>query len=244
MPSKNYCQVQMNLEIRGFLETSMIDWDGKISSVIFLPGCNFRCPFCHNFPLLFKPETLKKFEIEDIKKYLNEHRNWVDAVVISGGEPTLYKDLKKLMKEIKDLGFLIKLDTNGTNPEMIKELYDEKLVDLIAMDIKAPLNEKYEKLTGVKVDIKKIIQSINLIKSFDIDHEFRTTVVPGLLDINDIKKMSEQIKGVKKLVIQQFEPANSLDESLRDINPYTKEKLSEMVEAAKEFVPNTILRGA
>ncbi len=233
----------MSMDIRGFIETSLLDWDGKISSVIFLPGCNFRCPYCHNYPLIYNPESLKRFEFEDIKKYLIEHKSWIDAVVISGGEPTIYKDLEGFIKEFKDLGFLVKLDTNGTNPKMLKELSEKGLIDYIAMDIKGPFNGKYEKLAGCKVNLNDIAESIEFLKNSNIEYEFRTTIVPGLLDIEDIKEMARELSGSKKLVIQQFEPANAMDEDLRDVVPYSKEKLLELVETAKKYIPNTTLRG-
>jgi len=229
------------MDIRGFLETSMLDWDGKISSVVFLSRCSFKCPFCHNYPLLFEPEKLKKFEVEEIKKYLAEHKNWIDAVVISGGEPTVHQDLGKLIGEFKDMGFLVKLDTNGTNPAMLRSLMEN--IDYVAMDIKAPLNEKYDRLAGTSVDLEKIKESIRIIMGSGKKYEFRTTVVPGLLSLDDLKAMSGQIAGAMRFVIQQFEPGNCLDESLRDAKPYPKEKILEMASAAKEFIPNTVVRG-
>lgn len=234
----------MTLDIRGFLETSLLDWDGKISSVIFLSGCNLKCSFCHNYPLVFEPEKLKKFELKDIRKFLEEHKNWVDAVVISGGEPTIYKDLASFIKEIRSWGFLIKLDTNGTNPRMLKGLIEQKLVDYIAMDVKGPQNGKYEVIAGCKVNLKGLKESIDLIKRSAIDYEFRTTVVPGQLDTDDIKELARNIAGAKRFIIQQFVPENARDEALRKVKPYSKEKLVEMAGAAKEFVPHTIVRGA
>ena len=233
----------MTIEIRGFLESSLLDWDGKISSVIFLPGCNFKCPFCHNYPLVYEPETLKKYNFEDIKKYLIEHKNWIDGVVVSGGEPTIYRELENFIEIIKDLGFAVKLDTNGTNPKMLKDLIKRKLVDLYAMDIKGPLNEKYASLAGCKVDLKKIKESIALLMHSKVNYEFRTTIVPGLLDTEDIKELSKTIENAKSFVLQQFQPGNAYDESLRNKKPYPKEKLLEMVEAAKVHVANTVLRG-
>jgi pyruvate formate lyase activating enzyme len=232
------------MDIRGFLETSLIDWDGKISSVIFLPGCNMRCPFCHNAPLLFEPEKLKKFELKDIKQYLIDHKNWIDAVVISGGEPTIHGDLEALIKEIKDLGFLIKLDTNGTDPKMLKDLLVKGLIDYVAMDVKGPLNESYKKSAGAEVDLGDIRQSVDLLKNSGVEYELRTTVVPGFHTKEDVAEMAKQLSGSKKLVLQQFEPANCLDDSLREVKPYEKEKLIKMVDAAKQYIPNTVLRGA
>lgn len=233
----------MTMDIRGFIETSLLDWDGKISSVLFLAGCNLRCAFCHNYPLVFKPESLKKFDLENIKKYLVEHKNWIDGVVVSGGEPTLYKELETLLKEIKEMGFLVKLDTNGTNPKMLRSLAEKGLLNFIAMDVKGPLNDKYDKIAGCRVSLGDIRESVEFIKNSGIDYEFRTTVVPTLLDEGDIKEMARSLAGAKKFVIQQFERENAMDERLRDLKPYQKEELVKMAEAARVFVPNTILRG-
>jgi pyruvate formate lyase activating enzyme len=231
------------MDIRGFIETSLIDWDGKISSVIFLSGCNLRCSFCHNYPLVFGSETLKKFELEDIKKYLAEHKSWIDGVVISGGEPTIYKDLEGLIKEVKAMGFLVKLDTNGTNPAALRGLLDKKLLDYVAMDVKAPLNNKYEEVAGCPVNLANIRESIRAIMESGIDYEFRTTVVPGQLDVEDIAELAKAITGAKKFILQQFEPANARDEELRKLKPYSKEKMVELSEAAKAYVPNAVFRG-
>ncbi len=232
------------MDIRGFIETSLLDWDGKISSVVFLSGCNMRCAFCHNYPLVFEPEKLKKFELDHINKYLIEHKNWVDGVVISGGEPTIYKELESLIKGFKDMGLAVKLDTNGTNPGMLKDLISKKLLDYIAMDVKGPLNEKYSKIAGCKIDLDAILESIKTIKGSGVDYEFRTTVVPGQLDVDDIAALARNISGAKKFILQQFEPANARDEALRKVKPYTKEKLVEMGTAAKEYVDDVVIRGA
>jgi pyruvate formate lyase activating enzyme len=233
----------MTIDIRGFLETSMLDWDGKISSVIFLSGCNLRCAFCHNYPLVFEPEKLKQFFVKDIEKYLVDHKNWIDGVVISGGEPTIYKELEAFVRDVKNLGFPVKLDTNGTNPKMLKELVSKGLLDYIAMDVKGPLNSKYEKIAGCAVPLSDIKESIELIINSNVDHEFRTTVVPGLLDADDVPEIAKSIRGAKKFIIQQFEPPNAMDEGLRSVKPYPKEILVKMADASKVFVSNTIVRG-
>jgi len=233
----------MTLDIRGFIETSLIDWDGKISSVIFLSGCNLRCSFCHNYPLVFGSETLKKFEFEDIKKYLGEHKSWIDGVVVSGGEPTIYRDLEGLIRDIKDMDFSVKLDTNGTNPAMLKDLIAKKLLNYVAMDVKAPLNNKYEEVAGCPVNLTDIRESIREIMGSGIDYEFRTTVVPGQLDVEDIAELAKAITGAKKFILQQFQPANARDEALRKLKPYSKEKMVELSEAAKAYVPNALFRG-
>lgn len=232
------------IDIRGFLETSFIDWDGKVVSVVFVAGCNMRCPFCHNAPLVTRPQTLKQFSTEEIEAFMLERKDFIDGLCITGGEPTLHKNLPAFIKHFKDLGFLIKLDTNGTNPEMLKKLIDQKLVNFVAMDFKAPLDERYEKATGVKVDLAKIKKCVDLLISSGIDHEFRLTVVPGLISEKEIEAIGPALKGAKKLALQQFVPENCLDESYTKIKPYEKDKLLSYQLTLKQYVHNTILRGA
>ncbi len=231
------------IPIKGFIETSFSDWDGKISSVIFLAGCNFRCPYCHNATLVVNPDSLPDLSYKKIKDFLVSHRDWIDGVVISGGEPTLYEKLTELIKEIKEMGFLIKLDTNGSNPQRLRDLIGQKLLNYVAMDLNAPLDEKYHQLSGTTVNLEKIKESMNLLLESKIDYEFRTTVVPNLLDEEDIAEIASSIQGAKNYVLQQFNPKETLDPSLRKVAPYPKEKLQQMVARAKDFVANVHLRG-
>ena len=144
------------MEIKGFVDLSLVDWDGKLSCVIFLPNCNFRCPFCHNTTLVLHPERGETIPFERVEDYLNKQKDWLDGVCITGGEPTLHNDLPDLCSKLKEIGFLVKVDTNGTNPTMMKELMNKSLINYIAMDIKAPLTaEKYSKATGINA--KKLL---------------------------------------------------------------------------------------
>ncbi|KPJ62433.1 hypothetical protein AMJ44_15575 [candidate division WOR-1 bacterium DG_54_3] len=235
----------MNLEIKGFIETSFLDWDGKIVSTIFVPYCNFRCPFCHNSGLIEKPNSYETIPLERIEQYLIEHKDFIDGICLTGGEPALHKKrgLFEFMRRIKELGFQIKFDTNGTDPELLRKALDEKLIDYIAMDIKGPLDERYHKLAGVKADLDRIEESIKVIMQDRVPYEFRTTVVPDHLESKDIEDIAKRIAGARKFVLQQFVAENTWDESLRSVKPYSREKLEEIVGFAKIFVPNTILRG-
>ncbi|MFA6430763.1 MAG: radical SAM protein [Candidatus Margulisiibacteriota bacterium] len=245
--------------IRGFIETSFLDWDGKITSVIFLPNCNLNCSYCSNSVLVNYPETLREIDFEHIKSFIVERKDFIDGIVITGGEPTIQPWLIDLIKEIKALGFLIKLDTNGINPKVLSQLLspacrqagpnselptpNSRLVDYIAMDVKAPLNEKYKEVCGTDVDLNAIRESIKLLINSGIEHEFRTTVVAGSLDNEDIKEIAKSIVGAKKFALQQFVPRIAGDEKLRETIPHSKEKLQEMAKIAKEYIPNTIVRG-
>lgn len=233
------------LVIKGFLDTSFLDWDGKIVSVVFLPYCNFRCPFCHNGGLVTQPEKLETIPVAKVLAFVKEHPDFLDGVCITGGEPVLHVDqgLVEFIEELKKLNLLVKLDTNGTDPELIGRLLGRKLVDYIAMDVKGPLDERYYKLCGVKTDLAKIKRSIALIIKSGIESEFRTTVVPNLLYLNDIEDLAREIKGAKKFVLQQFDPRNTLDPALAAYEPYPMEKLQEMAELAKRYVENVQIRG-
>ena len=190
------------MEFVGIDKFSLLDYDKQISVVLFFPICNFRCPFCHNGDSVLSSTTYIPFE--EILEYLKKRRNLVDAVVISGGEPTLMPELIDRIKQIKELGYKIKLDTNGTKPEVIKELLDLKLLDYIAMDIKNDL-DNYALISGChNVDTNKILESIKLIENSDIDYEFRTTLVKEFHDIENIKRMAILLKGAKKLFLQKF----------------------------------------
>jgi pyruvate formate lyase activating enzyme len=228
--------------IKGIIETSFLDWDGKIATVVFVPQCNFQCPYCQNWKLITESEKFKEVSLETIKEFLLERKDFIDGVCITGGEPTLYSDLPDFAKALKDLGFGIKLDTNGSLPEMIKKLIDEKLIDYVALDLKAPF-EKYNLATGVNATVAKIKESISILMNSNIDYELRTTVVPTLLDENDILEIASYIKGAKRYVLQQFVAQEARSEELRKLQPYSKEKLEKMAEQARKFVKEVKLRG-
>jgi pyruvate formate lyase activating enzyme len=234
----------MTLEIKGFIETSLVDWDGKIVSVVFLPGCNFRCPYCQNSGLIAHPEKFNTIPEEKIFAYLESHKPFIDGVCITGGEPTLQKNngLTDLIKRLKKDGFLVKLDTNGTDPEYLKELIASKLVDFVAMDIKAPL-EDYTKTVHVKVDTAPVKKSIDMLINSGIDHEFRTTVVPTLIGLPEMEKIAVLIKGAKKFAIQQFEPDHCDNLELRKIKPFEMDTIDKMKKIMEPAVGKVIYRG-
>lgn len=195
-------------KIGGLEKFSLVDYDGKISSVIFMNGCNFRCPFCHNSSLVLDDKQSFYTE-EEILSFLKTRIGYIEAVVISGGEPTLYKNLETFIIKIRELGFLIKLDTNGTNPSLLKHLIETNLIDYCAMDIKNSLN-KYALTAGLtEINIDNIKESISILKESDMPFEFRTTIVNELHTIEDIKEIGEIIKGPYKYFLQKFEDSPS-----------------------------------
>ena len=224
------------IHIKGVQKSSLIDYPGKVSSVIFLSKCNFSCPFCHNPELVNDNGTFPDITVEELSEYLDERKKWIDAVCITGGEPTLHDGLLELMKLIKSKGFLVKLDSNGTNPQTLKDAIAEKCVDYIAMDIKNGI-EKYEHTTRRNVNKEHILESIKLIidaqKKGLIKAEFRSTILPKLHDTVDLEKMAELVHGAQKYILQQFKTEEALvDNDFREEKSYT---LQEMEEFKKIF---------
>ena len=223
------------IPIKGLERTSLIDYPGKVAAVVFLGRCNFRCPFCHNRELVLNPEGIESVAEEDVMDFLREREKWLDGVVISGGEPTLHRELPGFLEKLKGIGYAVKLDTNGTNPEMLKGLMERGLVDFVAMDIKGPL-EKYEKSAGVKADTGKIRESIRLIIGSGIEHEFRSTVLPALHTKEDVEEMARMVTGASKFCIQQFRPKNTLDPSFGKEKPFSREEMKELQEICGKHV--------
>ncbi len=221
--------------IKGLQKHTVLDYPGKIAATIFLFGCSFRCPYCHNPELLImeQAEKVKTYTEQEILNFLEERKNFLEGVCISGGEPTLSRELPEFLKKIKELGYKIKLDTNGENPEMLKQLINENIVDYIAMDIKAPLH-KYEKIINVKINIDNIKESISLVKNFP-EHEFRTTAVPGLVSKEDIVEIGRFLKGARFFSIQQFRAENCLDKNFNKKEPYPESELEEFKKSIEPF---------
>jgi pyruvate formate lyase activating enzyme len=221
----------LDVHIKGVVKSSLIDYPGKISAVVFLNRCNFRCPFCHNPELVFDEHSreLPDISVDEFMDFLHKKKKWIDGVVMLGGEPTLHPGLIDFMKLIKSKELSVKLDTNGSNPEIIRRAIDEKVVDYIAMDIKnSP--EKYDETANVKVNIENIKKSIKIIMDAGskglIEYDFRTTVLPRFHTKEDFIKISEWLSGAKKYYLQQFRTEQSLvDDSLKDDKIFTTQDL-------------------
>jgi len=196
------------MNIIGQQKSSFIDYPNNICTVYFTGGCNFKCPYCHNKDMVDNKGT--KITEEDIFNFLNKRRKFIDAVCISGGEPTLQKNLYSFISRLKKEGFLVKLDTNGYRPDVLKSLIDDGMLDYIAMDIKGPL-EVYDKITGINnIDLSLIEESIRLIRNSNVEYEFRTTVCKELLTKDDIVKVGNMLKGSKKYFIQNFKDGENV----------------------------------
>ncbi|MBN2480070.1 MAG: anaerobic ribonucleoside-triphosphate reductase activating protein [Parachlamydiales bacterium] len=227
--------------IGGLQKFSLIDFPSKMAALVFTQGCQFRCPFCHNPTLVLKERFEKPIPEEAFFSFLKTRKNKLDGVVITGGEPTLQKDLFDFIRKIKNENFLVKLDTNGTNPKILQDLLDANLLDYIAMDIKAPL-EKYEKITYVKTNVENIKKSIEIIISSKIDYEFRTTLVKNLHDPEDPIKIASSIKGAKKYILQKFLPNSTLDNAYLKKESFSDEILNDLKEKILEFAKTCQIR--
>lgn len=224
------------IEIKGLQKTSLIDYPGKISAVVFLGDCNFRCSYCFNRQLVLNPDKVKTIPQEEFFAFLNGRKKWLDGIVIGGGEPCIHRELPDFIKKIKDLGFLLALETNGTNPEMLKHLIDNKLVDYFAMDIKAP-PEGYEKVTKAKLDKEAIQKSIDLIIKSGVDHEMRSTILPALHSKEDIINMAKLIQGAKIYYLQQFRPGETLlDPAFRKERLFTEKEMENLKKICSKYV--------
>lgn len=231
------------VDIKGFIKTSLVDWDGKITSVLFLPRCNFRCPMCHNYGLVLHPEKYDDISLEIVDEYLKENKDFLDGVVITGGEPTIYPDILELCRHFKKIGLSVKLDTNGSKPKVLEKLLCEKLVDYIAMDVKAPLEKKkYGESAGIDVNLSKIKQSIGVIMSSDIGYEFRMTVIPSFHTIDDIENVARCLKGARRFVLQQFNSENTLEPALNKIHPYERSRFDEFAAVVGKYIKEVKVR--
>ena len=224
--------------IGGLQKLTLIDYPGKLATTVFLTGCNFKCGFCYSKELVLPEEIKKQPKIleKDFFDFLKSRKELLEGVVVCGGEPCINKDLPVFIKKIKKMGYAVKLDTNGSNPDMLKSLIDKKLIDYVAMDIKGPFeNEKYNKITSAKVDLNKIKKAMKIIKNSGIDYEFRTTLVPSLHTKKDIIQIAKDISPAKKYYLQNFRPEKTVDPKFEKIKPYSNKYILEIIKAISPF---------
>ncbi len=227
--------------ILGLQKTTLLDYPGKIATTIFTGGCNFKCPYCHNRDLVIPPSDAIPYSIDDIFDHLNKKKKVLDGVCITGGEPTLHKDLPDFIAQIKKMGLLVKLDSNGTNPDMLSYLIKSNLVDYVAMDIKHS-KEKYNSIASmIHFDITPIETSVSLLKESNIDYEFRTTIMRECHDLADIESIGEWLKGAKTYYLQSYRESEQVINPI--FSPHSIDTLNNFVEVLKDYIPNTSLRG-
>lgn len=236
---KDCDKINAVMDFVGIDKFSLLDYQDKISVVLFAKPCNFRCPYCHNGKTILEATTFIPFDL--ILDYLKSRKGLIDAVVVTGGEPTMMPDLKEKITQIKELGYLVKLDTNGTNPEVVIDLYKSHLVDYVAMDIKNSY-KKYNMTCGVKfVDIAKVSRTIDFLINSGIDYEFRTTIIDEYHDIQDIREIAEMVKGAKALYLQKFVDRESC--FVRGLHTVPKEKAEKFKEILEQSIELVELRG-
>ena len=224
------------MKFSGIQKTSLIDFPDRIATVLFTPDCNLRCPFCHNWRIVINPKPPFLNEVKVIQ-ILERRKKYVDAVVITGGEPTLHRELPRFLKKLKERGFTIKLDTNGFFPKVLKECLP--YVNYVALDVKTSL-EKYGRL-GAK-DTTDFLRTVELLKDGKVEYEFRATVVPGFVDKEDVQKMGEIVKDGKRFALQQFIPSDTLDKTFNNVKPYANEVIANFADVIRQYVDEVVLR--
>ena len=232
------------MHITGVQKLTLLDYPGAVACTLFTGGCNFRCPFCHN-ALLVDPKRVKEegeLPVEDVMSFLKKRKGVLDGVAITGGEPLLHSDMPEFLREIKDMGYRIKLDTNGSNPELLKRILDEKLVDRVAMDIKnSP--ELYDLTTGRDdIDIEAIVKSKDMLLNGETEYEFRTTVVKGIHTKESLVEAAKWIAGAKEYYLQQFKDSGDLLKG-EGLSAFDEAEMHELCEAVKYYVPAAEVRG-
>lgn len=226
------------MDFVGIDKFSLLDYDGLISVVLFSPGCNFDCPYCHNKKSIVKGNTYIPFN--DIYAYLKDRKNVIDAVTFSGGEPTLMPELKECIKMVKELGYKIKLDTNGSNPKILKSLIDDNLLDYVAMDIKSSFLN-YDLAANCKVNIDNIKESIAILKDNVVDYEFRTTLVKEYVTLSDIEKIATYLKNAKRYYLQKYVYRDGVEN--KNLHPVDEDEANKFADILRKNIKQVELRG-
>ncbi len=228
--------------VKGFQGTSLLDYPGHIAALVFFGDCNLSCPFCHNPALVQGAGELEDYPLSALLEQLERRRSFIDGVVVSGGEPTLSRQLLPLLRSVKALGLLVKLDSNGLKPTVLKKVIWEGLADRIALDLKtAPA--RYAELHDGPVDVCVLLESIALLQRGGVEVEYRTTCVPGLVGPEELQQLGVLIQGASNWVLQQFVPHYCMNPAWREVSPYTEAQLQELAEVARQYVPQVMLRG-
>ena len=237
---KNSQQPPCNVPVGGIQKLSLVDFPGHVAAALFTAGCNMRCGYCHN-PELVLPERLApSIPIDDIMLFLKSRVGRLDGVVVSGGEPTIHDDLPELIRRIKELGYDVKLDSNGTRPEMIRQLISDRLIDFVAMDIKGPL-EKYQEIAARPIDLEAIQETIALLIDSGLEHEFRTTIVREQLEPEDFYKVGELVKGAKRFALQHFLPGTTLSPQFHTATTFTDAEFDQAKNIMEGYVEKCVI---
>ena len=228
--------------ISGLQKTTLLDYPGCVACTVFTGGCNFRCPFCHNSSLVIPERIAEGMAEEEIMAFLRKRVGVLDGVAITGGEPLLHKDMPELLRRIKALGYKIKLDSNGSNPQLLEDIINEGLVDRVAMDIKNSPT-LYGRTIGIEnYDLSAVERSKNFLLEGRVEYEFRTTVVKGLHTEESIRQAAKWIEGAKEYYLQQFKDSGDVLK-LEGLGAFNEEEMKTLRAAAAEYVPVVQLRG-
>ncbi|MBQ8533443.1 MAG: anaerobic ribonucleoside-triphosphate reductase activating protein [Clostridia bacterium] len=227
------------MNIQGFQKLTLLDYPGRVACTVFTGGCNLRCPFCHNFQLA-TGEDMGPNLTDEVLEYLSKRRGIIDGVCITGGEPLLWKDLEGFIDNVKDMGYLVKLDTNGTFPDRLLNLLQNGKLDYVAMDIKSSISS-YEKLSGIGVDTSAVKKSVEILKNAGIPYEFRTTTVKGLHEMNDFEEIAEWLQGDSRYYLQKF----VMNETVpgKELDTFSDQEMKNILKTVKAKLPNTEIRG-
>jgi pyruvate formate lyase activating enzyme len=232
------------MRIVGFTETSLLDWHGKISAVLFIGGCDFACPFCHNYRIADDDPELALVPLEEITRTLHRKRDWYDGAVLTGGEPLMHPEVFDLCRQLKEIGQQVKVDTNGSFPYALKALLELKLVDAVAMDVKAPLDSRYSRAAGRHVDVAPLRRTIRLLVESGVEHEFRCTLVPGLIDPDDAAAIGAAIKGAQAVALQEYHHSRARVKGFGGAKSYTRAEVEAMAEVLRSCVKEVRIRGS
>ena len=225
----------------GLQRLSLIDYPGKLCATIFTPGCNFRCPYCYNEDIILNYPEMPKISEDKIIEFLHPRLGFLDGVCVTGGEPTIHRELPKFLGRLKSIGSLVKLDTNGSRPKALAYVMEKGLVNYIALDVKVPLG-RYEETVRYRVKPEGLKETIKLIRRSGVDHEFRTTVVPGLLDGDDLEEIAVTLAGSRRYVLQQFRPGKTLCPDFKDVKPYSEAEMRQFRDRVAPYFAETGLR--
>jgi pyruvate formate lyase activating enzyme len=230
------------VEIKGLEKFAPLDFPGFIASTVFLGGCNFRCPFCHNADLVLRPDTLTSMPLDYFITYLDSRQGWLEGICVSGGEPLLEENLEVLLRVIKDRNLLVKLDTNGSLPDRLQDLIRSGLVDQVAMDVKAPL-ARYKQVTRSEVSEDDIVRGIDAVRGSRLPHMFRTTVVPGIVGEKDLLEIAQMLHGAALFQVQQFSPRNTIDRNYLQVGAFPREEVERLAGLVRSYFQEVRVMG-
>jgi pyruvate formate lyase activating enzyme len=233
--------VSQGLPIVGIDRLSLSDYPGKLCANLIIPGCNFRCPYCSESELIFDFIPMPKISEDQVIAFLHPRLGFLDGVCLTGGEPTIHRGLPAFLERLKSIGSYVKLDTNGSNPRRLGHVLGRKFVNYVAMDVKVPL-KRYTEAVGYRISPDELLDSIQLIRRSGVDYEFRTTVVPGFVDGDDLEEIVKTIAGSKRYVLQGFKPGGTLSKEFGDVEPYSLVEMRQFVDRVSPYFSEVVLR--